>query len=73
MQIGCEVYHTLGKIIKAKFGGDVTLIGDEGGFAPPCDKNREGCELIMEALRKTGYVDKKCSIGLDVAASEFKD
>ena len=41
MQIGCEVYHTLGKIIKAKFGGDATLIGDEGGFAPPCD-NREG-------------------------------
>lgn len=41
MQIGCEVYHTLGKIIKAKYGGDATLIGDEGGFAPPCD-NREG-------------------------------
>mmetsp|Transcript_44075 Transcript_44075/g.134182 ORF Transcript_44075/g.134182 Transcript_44075/m.134182 type:complete len:479 (-) Transcript_44075:199-1635(-) len=70
MQIGCEVYHTLGKIIKAKFGGDATLIGDEGGFAPPCD-NREGCELIMEALRKAGYEDK-CTIGLDVAASEFK-
>mmetsp|Transcript_10051 Transcript_10051/g.25094 ORF Transcript_10051/g.25094 Transcript_10051/m.25094 type:complete len:473 (+) Transcript_10051:122-1540(+) len=70
MQIGCEVYHTLGKIIKAKFGGDATLIGDEGGFAPPCD-NREGCELIMEALEKSGYTDK-CTIGLDVAASEFK-
>jgi len=70
MQIGCEVYHTLGKIIKAKFGGDATLIGDEGGFAPPCD-NREGCELIMEALEKSGHTDK-CTIGLDVAASEFK-
>jgi enolase len=70
MQIGCEVYHTLGKIIKAKFGGDATLIGDEGGFAPPCD-NREGCELIMEALKQSGYTNK-CSIGLDVAASEFK-
>jgi enolase len=70
MQIGCEVYHTLGKIIKAKFGGDATLIGDEGGFAPPCD-NREGCELIMEAISKAGY-DGKCKIGLDVAASEFK-
>lgn len=70
MQIGCEVYHTLGKIIKAKFGGDATLIGDEGGFAPPCD-NREGCELIMEAVKKAGY-EGKCTIGLDVAASEFK-
>jgi len=70
MTIGCEVYHTLGKIIKSKFGGDATLIGDEGGFAPPCD-NREGCELIMEAIKKAGY-DGKCTIGLDVAASEFK-
>jgi len=70
MQIGCEVYRTLGKIIKRKFGGDATLIGDEGGFAPPCD-NREGCELIMEALKESGYEDK-CTIGLDVAASEFK-
>lgn len=70
MTIGCEVYHTLGKIIKSKFGGDATLIGDEGGFAPPCD-NREGCELIMEAIEKAGYAGK-CTIGLDVAASEFK-
>mmetsp|Transcript_44419 Transcript_44419/g.53718 ORF Transcript_44419/g.53718 Transcript_44419/m.53718 type:complete len:477 (+) Transcript_44419:99-1529(+) len=70
MTIGCEVYHNLGKIIKAKFGGDATLIGDEGGFAPPCD-NREGCELIMEAIKKAGY-EGKCTIGLDVAASEFK-
>lgn len=70
MVIGCEVYHTLGKIIKSKFGGDATLIGDEGGFAPPCD-NREGCELIMEAIEKAGYTGK-CTIGLDVAASEFK-
>jgi len=70
MQIGSEVYHNLGKIIKAKFGGNATLIGDEGGFAPPCD-NREGCELIMEAIEKAGYKGK-CSIGLDVAASEFK-
>jgi enolase len=70
MVIGCEVYHTLGKIIKSKFGGDATLIGDEGGFAPPCDI-REGCELIMQAIEKAGY-SGKCTIGLDVAASEFK-
>jgi len=37
MRIGCECYHTLKGIIKKKFGGDATLIGDEGGFAPPCD------------------------------------
>jgi enolase len=71
MQMGCEIYHTLGKIIKSKYGGDATLIGDEGGFAPPCD-NREGCELIMEAITKAGYNTDVVKIGLDVAASEFK-
>merc|ERR1712137_114128 len=70
MRIGCECYHTLKGILKKKFGGDATLIGDEGGFAPPCDA-KQGVELIMEAIEKAGFKDK-CSIGMDVAASEFK-
>jgi enolase len=70
MRIGAECYHQLKSIIKKKFGGDATLIGDEGGFAPPCDA-REGVTLIMEAIEKAGYKDK-CAIGMDVAASEFK-
>jgi enolase len=70
MRIGCECYHTLKGIIKKKFGGDATLIGDEGGFAPPCDA-KQGVELIMEAIEKAGYKDV-CKIGMDVAASEFK-
>jgi len=70
IRIGCEVYHCLKGIIKKKFGGDATLIGDEGGFAPPCDA-RGGVELVMEAIEKAGYKDK-CKIGMDVAASEFK-
>lgn len=70
MRIGSECYHTLKGIIKKKFGGDATLIGDEGGFAPPCDA-KQGVELIMEAIEKAGYKDK-CKIGMDVAASEFK-
>mmetsp|Transcript_96796 Transcript_96796/g.177295 ORF Transcript_96796/g.177295 Transcript_96796/m.177295 type:complete len:476 (+) Transcript_96796:80-1507(+) len=70
MRIGAECYHTLKGIIKKKFGGDATLIGDEGGFAPPCDA-RGGCELVMEAIEKAGYKDK-CQVGMDVAASEFK-
>mmetsp|Transcript_25962 Transcript_25962/g.47454 ORF Transcript_25962/g.47454 Transcript_25962/m.47454 type:complete len:466 (+) Transcript_25962:89-1486(+) len=70
MQIGAECYHTLKGIIKKKFGGDATLIGDEGGFAPPCDA-KEGVALIMEAIEKAGFKDK-CKVGMDVAASEFK-
>ena len=70
MAIGCEIFHNLKKIIKAKFGGDATLIGDEGGFAPPCDVE-SGLQMIMEASEAAGYADK-VSVGLDVASSEFK-
>jgi len=70
MVIGCEIFHNLKSVIKAKFGGDATLIGDEGGFAPPCDVE-SGLEMLMEATDNAGYLDK-VSIGLDVAASEFK-
>lgn len=34
MQVGTEVYHTLMKIIKKKYGQNATNVGDEGGFAP---------------------------------------
>jgi len=70
MRIGAECYHTLKGIIKKKFGGDATLIGDEGGFAPPCDA-KQGVELVVEAIEKAGYKDV-CKVGMDVAASEFK-
>jgi enolase len=70
IRIGAECYHNLKVIIKKKFGGDATLIGDEGGFAPPCDA-KQGVELIMEAIAAAGYQDV-CKIGMDVAASEFK-
>lgn len=70
MIIGCETFHALKKVIKGKFGGDATLIGDEGGFAPPCDVE-SGLAMIMEAADIAGYADK-ISVGLDVASSEFK-
>lgn len=69
MVIGCEIFHNLKTVIKKKFGGDATLIGDEGGFAPPCDV-MSGLEMLMTATENAGYLDK-VSIGLDVAASEF--
>jgi len=70
MAMGCEVFHNLKAVIKKKFGGDATLIGDEGGFAPPCDVD-SGLAMCMEAIDKAGYLDK-FTVGLDVASSEFK-
>lgn len=70
MIMGCEVYHTLKDVIKAKYGQDAVNVGDEGGFAPNLSNNYEGVDLLMEAIIKAGY-EKEVKIGMDVAASEF--
>jgi len=71
MRIGAEVYHNLKSVIQKKYGQDATNVGDEGGFAPNIQNNKEGLELIKEAVAKAGYTDK-IKIGMDVAASEFR-
>ena len=70
LQMGAEVYHTLKSVIKQKYGQDATNVGDEGGFAPNIQDNREGLELLREAIEKAGYTGR-VQIGMDTAASEF--
>lgn len=70
MRMGSETYHHLKKVIKDKFGLDATAVGDEGGFAPNILDNKEGLNLIVEAIEKAGYTGK-IEIGMDIAASEF--
>jgi len=70
LRMGAEVYHNLKSIIKDQYGQDATNVGDEGGFAPNIQSNREGLELLKKAIAKAGYTDK-VKIGMDVAASEF--
>ena len=52
------VYHTLKKIIEKKYGQDACNVGDEGGFAPNVQDNREGLVLLMDAIEKAGYTGK---------------
>jgi enolase len=47
-----------------------TNVGDEGGFAPNIQDNKEGLELLKIAIQTAGYTDK-VKIAMDVAASEF--
>eukprot|EP01018_Ginkgo_biloba_P018223 Gb_15598 [translate_table: standard] len=70
MKMGVEVYHHLKAVIKKKYGQDATNVGDEGGFAPNIQENKEGLELLRTAIEKAGYTGKVV-IGMDVAASEF--
>ena len=70
IRVGAEVFHNLKKVLKEK--NYSTGVGDEGGFAPNLKSNKEGFELIMEAIKRAGYkpgVD--VCLAIDVAASEF--
>jgi len=71
--MGSEVFHVLGKILKEK--GYSTGVGDEGGYAPELKSNEEAMEVIMEAIKKAGYIPgDDISIALDPATSEmFRD
>lgn len=70
MKMGSEVYHHLRTVIKELYGLEATCVGDEGGFAPNIENNKQGLELIKTAIERAGYTGK-IEIGMDVAASEF--
>ncbi|MDO4862823.1 MAG: phosphopyruvate hydratase [Ruminococcus sp.] len=67
-----EVFHTLKKLIKDM--GDVTAVGDEGGFAPnKLTSDEEAIEKILEAVKVAGFEPgKDFMIAMDAASSEWK-
>jgi len=70
LRMGAEVFHSLKKVLSSK--GFNTSVGDEGGFAPNLSSNEAGLEVIMEAIKKAGYVPgKDIFLAMDVASSEF--
>jgi len=70
LQMGSETYQTLKSIISKKYGINNTNVGDEGGFAPDINNEKDACELLLLAIKEAGY-SGKLGIALDVAASEF--
>lgn len=70
---GSQIFNALKAILKAD--GDVTAVGDEGGFAPRHLKsNEQPLELLVQAIKKAGFVPgKDVYLAMDVAASEFYD
>ncbi len=70
MRICYLVIKNLSKIIKNK--NLSTSVGDEGGFAPMISSNNQALDLIVSAIKKSGFVNgKDVSICLDVAANEL--
>ena len=58
MKMGSELYHHLKTLIKEKYGLDATAVGDEGGFAPNFQDNKEALDLLVEAIQKAGFEGK---------------
>ena len=70
ISMGAETFHALKKVLKSK--GQVTAVGDEGGFAPNLEDNEAPLKCIMEAIEAAGFrAGEDICIAMDVAASEF--
>ncbi len=72
LRAGVEVFHSLKALLKTR--GYSVAVGDEGGFAPLVQSNREALELVLAAIEKAGYrPGGEVALALDPAASEFYD
>ena len=70
MRICFIVINNLRELIKKK--GLSTSVGDEGGFAPMINNNEQALDLVVAAIKKSGFKNgKDVSICLDVAANEL--
>lgn len=70
LQMGAEVFHILKDVLKKQ--GLNTAVGDEGGFAPNIQSNRQALDMLSEAVEKAGYrLGEDIVFSLDVAASEL--
>ncbi len=68
-----RVYHRLGQRLAAA-GYEGRLVADEGGYGPRLTSNRQGIELVAEAVGAAGLeLGRHVSLALDVAASHFFD
>ncbi len=70
LRVGTEVFHALKGILKGR--GLNTAVGDEGGFAPDLDSNRDALGALVDGIEAAGYeAGKDVFIALDPATSEI--
>ena len=70
VRCGAEVFHALGRLLHDRHLP--TLVGDEGGFAPPLETPQQALDLIVAAIDLAGYkAGADVAIALDPASSEF--
>lgn len=72
LRICAEIYHNLKGILKER--GLSTGVGDEGGFAPDLPDAESVLELLVDAIKASGYLPgEDVWIAMDAAASELYD
>jgi enolase len=71
IRIGGEVYHSLGSVLKAKYGPSAINVGDEGGYAPPLEMTGDALEAILQAISDAGHDESIVHVGIDAASSSF--
>lgn len=70
LRAGVEITQTLRRTLSRKKLS--TAVGDEGGFAPRLDSEKQALDLLVEAIEQAGYKPgREVWVALDVAASEF--
>ncbi len=70
LRCASEVFHALKKLLDSD--GLATSVGDEGGFAPNLETNKEALSYIIKAIETAGYTaGKDVFIAIDVAASSI--
>lgn len=70
LRAGSEIFHKLKNILAQK--GYSVSVGDEGGFAPKLESNKEPLELMNQAVTEAGYkIGAEVNCGVDAAASSF--
>ena len=74
LRMAANVYRHLRSTLKDR-GLEGALVGDEGGFGPRLQDNREAVVLLLEAIERAGYVaGRDAALGIDVAATQlFRD
>lgn len=71
LEMAVAVYRTLGELLQAA-GLEGVLVGDEGGFGPRLQGNRQAVEILVQAMTKAGLTPgRDAAIALDVASTHF--
>ncbi|MBD5634405.1 MAG: phosphopyruvate hydratase [Candidatus Eremiobacteraeota bacterium] len=70
VRYGSETFHALGKLLHDR--GLPTLVGDEGGYAPPLDTLGAALDILIEAIVLAGFEPgTDVALAIDAAATEF--